>query len=347
MKADKIPNAIELRRQAEARLKKNKHEGTRNPTTLAETQRLLYELQVHQIELEMQNEELMRSREEVEELLRQYTDLYDFAKVGYFTLDRIGTIHQVNLTGAQLLGQDRAQLINSRFGLFICAESLITFNTFLDKVFESHTRETCEIALLKEGDESLYVDIEARVTEDAQECRVVAVDITARKLAELQLVYLSIHDALTGLYNRGSFEEDLARLERGRQFPISIMMADLDQLKAVNDNEGHAAGDTMLKRVAQVLTTAFRAEDIIARIGGDEFAVLLPNTDKKAAEDALSRLKHVLQEHNAVHAGPPVQYSFGVSTAEQHRPLMDVLREADEKMYLEKRRRAAPQEKTD
>ena len=98
-----------------------------------------------------------------------------------------------------------------------------------------------------------------------------------RERAQEELKYLSIHDTLTGLYNRNFFMAEIERLERGRAFPISIVMADADHLKETNDRQGHPAGDALLKRIAQTLTIAFRAEDVIARIGGDEFAVLLPS----------------------------------------------------------------------
>jgi diguanylate cyclase (GGDEF)-like protein len=154
---------------------------------------------------------------------------------------------------------------------------------------------------------------------------------------EEKLKQMSIHDALTGLYNRGFFEEEMTRLDRGRQFPISVIAGDLNHLKETNDREGHAAGDALLKRAAQVLLAAFRAEDVVARIGGDEFAVLLPDTDAPAAEEALRRAKRRLQEHNVAHGGTPISIALGASTAQKGTPLADALKEADARMYEEKR----------
>jgi diguanylate cyclase (GGDEF)-like protein/PAS domain S-box-containing protein len=335
-KQAKTPDGDELRQRAEAELSQ-RHARETSPQTEGDLQRLLHELQVHQIELEMQNDELMQMQAELETVLRQYTDLYDFAQVGYFTLERDGMIRKANLAGASLLGIERARLVKRRFGLFVSDETRPTFNAFLAHVFESRAKETCEVTLIKEGNEPLYLEIGGLITENRQECRVVAVDITVRKRAEIELRYLSTHDALTGAYNRSFFEEEMARLERGRQFPVSIVLADVDDLKGTNDHEGHAAGDELLKRVAQVLSAAFRADEIIARIGGDEFAVLLTNTDAIAAKDALRRLQHILEEHNAAQAGTLLNLSFGVSTAESSAPLTDVLRDSDANMYRMKR----------
>ena len=212
MKKNPIPSAdaAELRRLAEERLKerqRSQRSAEGMPRTVEATQSLVQELQVHQIELEMQNEELRQTRAEVETLLGQYKDLYDFAPVGYVTLGRDGTISRVNLTGARLLGEERARLMNRRFGQFIFPANRPAFNDFLQKVFTNRAaasdKAVCEVTLCNKDDRppspklsgSRYVDevgrrhvhIEAAATEDGQECRAVVADITQRKQAEAAL----------------------------------------------------------------------------------------------------------------------------------------------------------------
>jgi PAS domain S-box-containing protein len=174
-----------LRLQAEAKLSKSKKGKTSAPGTDADTSRLIHELQVRQIELEMQNEELIRARAEAEAALR----LYDFAPMGYFTLARDGAIKQANLTGADMLGVEREKLIHRRLGLFVAAKSRKDFAVLLEKVFSlDGEKETCEVELLKDKTESFWAYIEA-VSDAAREreaCRAVVVDITKRKQAESQ-----------------------------------------------------------------------------------------------------------------------------------------------------------------
>ncbi len=183
-----LMNANELRKRAEAKLQERKNKATVVPASEEETQRLVHELQVHQIEFEMQNEELIASRAEKELALQQYTDLYDFAPVGYFTLTYDGTIHNANLTGATLLGVEQTELLKRRFEIFISADSLSTFNTFLLKVFESKKKEICEVELKQEGTIPCWVRVEASISENLLECYAMVMDITERKRVEERLL---------------------------------------------------------------------------------------------------------------------------------------------------------------
>jgi PAS domain S-box-containing protein len=180
-KDQKIDDA-ELRRRAEERL--GEKGGIARPSASVEDPlRLLHELQVHQIELEMQNAELRQARGELESALERYTDLYDFAPVGYATLDRNGTIRAANLTGSGFVGVERARLIGQRLGQFIADTARSSFADFLEKVFTSRTRETCELAFLNQGDSERFVQIEGAVVASGEECRIALIDISERKRA--------------------------------------------------------------------------------------------------------------------------------------------------------------------
>ena len=162
-------------------------------------------------------------------------------------------------------------------------------------------------------------------------------DITARKKAEAYLKYLGTHDVLTGLYNRAYFDEERDRAQRGRHFPASVIIGDLNGLKPANDHFGHDAGDALLRRAAEVLKAAFRAEDVVARIGGDEFAALMPDTDAQAAEQALERVRRLIELNNKFYQGPPLSLSLGAATGNPGDSLEAVQRQADDRMYVEKR----------
>jgi PAS domain S-box-containing protein len=172
---------IELRRAAEERHGKSKGAEYRKED---EARRLLHELEVHKIELEMQNEELIKARAEVETVVEKYSDLYEFAPVGYFTLNREGTIHKVNLTGSNLLGLERSRLNGSRFQLFVVDEDRSVFISFLERVFTSHGKETCEVALLNAGVSQIIGQIETIASVSGQECHIALIDITERRQAE-------------------------------------------------------------------------------------------------------------------------------------------------------------------
>lgn len=160
-------------------------------------------------------------------------------------------------------------------------------------------------------------------------------DVTGRKEMEERLRYLSSHDVLTGLYNRSFFEQELARHEKGRHFPLSIVMADVDDLKTVNDSRGHAAGDDLLKRAALLFGGAFRAEDVVARVGGDEFAVLLPDADEKAAEEAMERVRKSVRAQNDAREDI-LSLSLGWATANEGGEIAESLKQADRRMYRDK-----------
>jgi signal transduction histidine kinase len=168
-----------LRRRAERRLRKQPKGGARIEAK-ADARRILHELQVHQIELELQNEELKQSKAEVDASREKYTDLYDFAPVGYYSLTADGTIQLVNFTGASLVGIDRSRLMGRRFGLLVSSEHRPIFNSFLKQVFAGQTKQSGDFELLSQGKPPRTVNIEAQCLPSGLECRAVLVDISQR-----------------------------------------------------------------------------------------------------------------------------------------------------------------------
>jgi len=169
-----------LRKKAEEQLK-IKQEKKAAPDMGTDVTRLLHELQVHQIELEMQNEELRQAYETAETALKKYTMLYDFAPMGYFTLDRNGGICELNFTGAELLKDKRFSLINSNFKLFVSEESRNVFNNFFRAVYTSHAKESCEVMLGYDNTPLCLVYMEGIVTDDDQKCMLSVLDISGFK----------------------------------------------------------------------------------------------------------------------------------------------------------------------
>ena len=186
-----VDAAAGLRRRAELRL--SRQQTKKAPCrTVADNQRQLHELEVHQIELEMQNAELQKSRNELEMALENYTDLYDFAPVGYFTLVADGAIQKANLTGASLVGIERSRLVGRSFGRLVAVELRPAFNIFLKQVFAGWAMQSGDFELLSQGKPSRIVNIEAQCMHSGQECRAAVMDITERKRAEIALQRLEV-----------------------------------------------------------------------------------------------------------------------------------------------------------
>ena len=176
--------ATALRRAAEARLEAKP--ALHRLQSEVELQKLQHELEVHQIELEMQNEELRAGCAELEAGER-YTNLYDFAPVGYFTLTPEGKIHQVNLTGAKLIGVERARLVGQRLQSLIAEPDRPAFALFLRQSFATGLQQNCEVLLLESAGRPLFVGLLAIRSPAGNECRLVMLDITERKRAEESL----------------------------------------------------------------------------------------------------------------------------------------------------------------
>jgi diguanylate cyclase (GGDEF)-like protein len=163
-------------------------------------------------------------------------------------------------------------------------------------------------------------------------------DITARKKAENYLTYLGTHDVLTGLNNRTHFDEFKHLLETEGRYPVSVVMIDLNGLKVVNDGSGHEAGDALIRRAAEVIGKARGEHDVAARIGGDEFALLMPYQDDRASRRMTAQIASLVEMNNQFYGGPRMTLSVGAATAYKGMKISEAMSQADKRMYEAKRK---------
>ncbi len=190
---NKSETAAILRQKAEDRLRKKNEElalQLQIKSLDTETLKLIHELEVHQIELEMQNEELVQTKLQAQSAADKYSELYDFAPSGYYTLSKGGEIIELNLLGAQFLEKNRDYLKNRRFGLFVSRDSLATFNLFFEKLFQSKKNESCDLVLLRDDDTPINVHLSGIIRSDGSQCLVSATDITEKMHSEK-----AVHDS--------------------------------------------------------------------------------------------------------------------------------------------------------
>jgi len=182
-KQDKsVDESTLLRLIAEDALKNEK--PALDDKTEYDNQKLIHELQVHQIELEMQNEELKIAHQQAYEAIEKYVELYDYAPTGYFSLSKEGVVIELNFSAANMLGRNRNNLKGTRFGLHISHDSLSTFNKLLDRSFRLNEKESCELILLHKTDtieKLMLVHVDAQLSKDRTKCMFTMTDISERK----------------------------------------------------------------------------------------------------------------------------------------------------------------------
>jgi len=195
MTRDKV--AIDRRRRAEEEWERRSSAANAASASEADAARLVHELQVHQIELEMQFDELRSARQETEAERARYAALYDFAPSGYVTMNRLGSMSAVNLAAARLLGRDRVALLERRLGVFIDEKDRGTFARFLDRVFTVEGMQRCEVGMLDASDVRRDVQVEGTLRAERQECWATLEDVTLRRQDEksLRLIEVALHES--------------------------------------------------------------------------------------------------------------------------------------------------------
>ncbi|MGU3496177.1 diguanylate cyclase domain-containing protein [Xanthobacteraceae bacterium A53D] len=248
----------------------------------------------------------------------------------------------VNRQTLQLFGApDKATLLRS-LGSVFRDEMLLAFREQLIDLWDGKLFQHREVVNYALDGTPLHVLMQFSVLpgheQDWSQVQVALTDITARKKAEAYLEYLGKHDVLTRLHNRSFYVEELNRLDRKGPRPVTIIIIDLNDLKGVNDQLGHAAGDDLLRRLGEVLNSLVEKPNHAARIGGDEFAVLLPGSDTAGGDVVLDNLFKLIEMNNQFHsASTPLRLSVGIATSRVGERLENAVRRADLDMYSNKR----------
>ncbi|HWP95253.1 MAG TPA: diguanylate cyclase [Syntrophomonadaceae bacterium] len=278
--------------------------------------------------LELSSQELLQANSEMRAIIQSFPDV--FLRVD----DQGIVLSSSGCANTDLYPWSRNPVGNVFYKIF--GEGPATkLESAVKHVFELETEVSIEFELQSDLELRCY---EARLLPIlGSQIFVIIRDISERKQAEQQLIYLSMFDPLTGLYNRAYFEKEMHRLQTDYNDPVGMLICDVDNLKMINDTHGHERGDALLVEVARVLKQSLRKHDVIARIGGDEFAILLPNTDGAAVENTYNRIRIAIDESNKKTSGIPLSISIGYSVRNYNTTRMDeIFKEADDNMYKEK-----------
>lgn len=291
---------------------------------------LIQQLSIYHEELYFQNEELKRINSTLLELKDDYKELFDFSPVGYVVVDKEGASLQHNKIIDGWFGTDDAK----KFMNYVAPCSQNDFYFFFKRLKDF--KESRVSLLMLAGEKTFHMDIIGKpISSKTDHYLLACIDVEEQFKALERIKELSFNDQLTGLFNRRYYETELIRLNHTRMMPISIILGDVNGLKLVNDAFGHQTGDQLLIKSAEILSSNNRGTDIIARIGGDEFAILLPNTNKEDCTKIMNRLQmscgsiQVEDIHFSI--------SFGSATMTAiHEDLEEVVSSAEEAMYRSK-----------
>ncbi|HBV96059.1 MAG TPA: hypothetical protein DEF36_03330 [Desulfotomaculum sp.] len=272
-----------------------------------------------------------------------FQQLFENSPDAIAIVDGSGAFIRVNRVFENIFQYSIADIKGFPAQSFIVPESLIEEeDSFLERVLGG---QAIKFDTVRQGRNGIKVDVALQGVPIAVKGKnvgayIIYTDISGRKQAEEKLMYLSWHDSLTGLYNRAYFEEEMTRLQYIGPYPISIILCDVDGLKFVNDALGNYAGDALLVTVSTIIKDSFQSGEIVSRVGGGEFAVLLPGGDSSIVKEACRRILAAVDGYNGSGPRYPLSLSVGIATRDEPASLAELFREADNNMYREKLHRS-------
>jgi diguanylate cyclase (GGDEF)-like protein/PAS domain S-box-containing protein len=286
-------------------------------------------------QLEIAQAEHLHTIESLQEEIEKYSLLLDESSDPIFMFYKDGRYRYVNQAFAEGVGKEVEEIIEHTIWDVFSRDEAENRFAVVKWVFENAETRVIEVRVPRsDGDRYYLTTVKPILAEQGHVAFAICVskEITDRKRMEQELLYLSNHDLLTGVYNRNFFESELSRLQLSRLFPIGIVIVDMNNLKATNDRFGHAAGDELIRQVAKALRESFRAGDVIARIGGDEFAVVLVQTDESGMQAAVNRLRANIKSYQ----NDLLSIAVGMAVGKEGSYLQGIMREADDRMYADK-----------
>jgi diguanylate cyclase (GGDEF)-like protein/PAS domain S-box-containing protein len=271
---------------------------------------------------------------------KEYRQLFEKSPVGIFKTTSSGKVKLINPAMAEILGCDSIEEAYEYYNnlgkdLYVNPNRRKEFINLLER--QGEVRDFIYQAYNKDRN-IRWIEMNARISSenysDDYLIEGFSLDITERKKHQDKVAYMNFHDKLTGLYNRAYIEDMMKRIDTARKLPITMIMADLNNLKFVNDSHGHPKGDEFIKNAARLIQESCRQEDVVARWGGDEFVVLLPNTTQKESEKIMERIN---EKDISADFEFPISIALGAATkSKSEEDIFDVLNKAEDRMYINK-----------
>ncbi len=283
--------------------------------------------------------EQVETAQKLKESEERYRSLFENACAIIFTLDFNGCFTSANKACIDVTGYDNNELLNMNIKSIAAYENNESMQNIsrLEYVLKNPD-SYLEFEITSKNKQNIVLESKSTIVykdNNPVEIQIVAQDITLRKAAEEKVNHLSYHDKLTGLYNRAYYEEFLESLVNSNTLPFSIIIGDMNGLKLANDAFGHKSGDTLLTATARIIEQVCPQDAVIARIGGDEFSIVLPHLDKRETMEICNRIRDLCSKA----AQDPIQPSIALGYAtrvDNSKHIKDIIREADDNMYRNK-----------